>query len=458
MTNSQLTLFAPAKRAFSDAPLIVDSFAGGGGASLGITMGLGRHVDIAINHDREAIALHARNHPQTEHHCEDIWSVDPVAATRGAPVSLLWASPDCRHFSRAKGGRPTSNSVRSLAWVVVDWAKKAKPNVILLENVEEFQSWGPLLADGRPDKDKAGTTFTEWTGQLRALGYELQYRQLRACDYGAPTTRRRLFIIARRDGKPIVWPTPTHGPGRAQPHRTAAECIDWTIPVPSIFDRKKPLAEATCTRIALGVKKFVIDEQNPFIVPHSADPNVIAVPALIQTGYGERVGQAPRVLDLQRPLGTAVAGGVKHALVYAFIARHFTGVIGRSLNEPLPTITTKDHHSLVTAFLVKYYGTGGDQPVTRPIDTITTKDRFALVTVQGVPHILDIGMRMLTPRELARAQGFPDSYALETTCHGEPLSRTAQTRLIGNSVCPPVAAALVAANVNDDCGTVRLAA
>jgi DNA (cytosine-5)-methyltransferase 1 len=450
--RDQLNLFSLAPHRPERSDLIVDCFAGGGGASLGITQALGRPVDIAINHSRQAIALHAKNHPDTDHYCEDIWTVEPKAATKGKPVSLLWASPDCRHFSRAKGGKPASPRVRSLAWVVVTWARRVRPRLICLENVEEFQTWGPLHEDGSPDKERQGQTFRRWASHLRNLGYALEYRSLRACDYGAPTTRRRLFIVARCDGHPIVWPTPTHGPGRAHPHRTAAECIDWSIPVPSIFGRKKPLAEATEARIAAGIKKFVLDRE-PFIVPIRSTwapdaEDVLVAPTLIQTGYGEREGQAPRVLDLHKPLGTAVAGGQKHALVYAFLARHYGGVVGRSLTEPMSTVTTIDHHSLVTALLVKYYGNGGEQGVNRPLDTVTTKDRFALVTVHGVPHrIMDIGMRMLTPRELARAQGFPDDYSLDATCLGDAVTRTDQTRMIGNSVCPPVARALIEANL-----------
>ena len=460
--RSQLNLFSLAPHRLERDDLIVDCFAGGGGASLGITQALGRPVDIAINHSRQAIALHARNHPDTDHYCEDIWTVEPTAATKGKPVSLLWASPDCRHFSRAKGGKPASPRVRSLAWVVVTWARRVRPAVICLENVEEFQTWGPLHEDGTPDKAHQGQTFRRWVSHLRNLGYALEYRSLRACDYGAPTTRRRLFIVARCDGKPIVWPTPTHGPGRPFPHRTAAECIDWSIPVPSIFGRRKPLAEATEARIAAGMKKYVLDRE-PFIVPiHTAcapSEDILVAPTLIQTGYGEREGQAPRVLDLHKPLGTAVAGGQKHALVYAFLARHYGGVVGRALTEPLSTVTTIDHHSLVTALLVKYYGNGGEQALGRPLDTVTTKDRFALVTVHGVPHrIVDIGMRMLSPRELARAQGFPDDYSLEATSLGDTVTRTDQTRMIGNSVCPPVARALIEANLKDRIAPHRAAA
>lgn len=424
----QLTLFSAPRRSMP-SELVVDSFAGGGGASLGIQLALGRHVDIAINHDREAIALHARNHPETEHHCEDIREVDAVEATRGRPVALMWASPDCRHFSRAKGGKPASAGVRGLADVVVEWARRVRPSLILLENVEEFQTWGPLDQEGIPIKELAGSTFAEWTNDLRSLGYRLEYRMLRACDYGAPTTRRRLFVIARCDDLPIVWPAPTHGPGRPAPHRTAAECIDWTLTSSSIFDRTKPLAEPTLARIALAIKRHVLDASAPFIVHGGAQ-------TLIQTGYGEREGQQPRALDLHKPLGTVVAGGSKHALVTAYLREHI---------DYVPRVEERAHD--VSALLIKYYGAGGDQSLLRPLDTITTKDRFALVTVRGVRHcIYDIGIRMLAPRELARAQGFPDSYALDATCFGEPLSRSAQTRMIGNSVCPPVAAALVRAN------------
>lgn len=472
MSQKQMTLFALGTPRHEHDDLIVDCFAGGGGASLGISTALGRPVDIAINHSREAIALHTRNHPESDHFCEDIWTVQPQQATKGRPVKLLWASPDCRHFSRAKGGKPASPRVRSLAWVVVSWARRVRPAVIMLENVEEFQTWGPLHPDGTPDKAKAGQTFKRWASHLRNLGYTIEHRQLRACDFGAPTSRRRLFIVARCDNKPIVWPTPTHGPGRAKPFRTAADCIDWTIRCPSIFERKKPLADATLARIASGITKYVLDNPRPFIIPltHSGGANraydineplhtvtaahrgefALVAPTLIQTGYGEREGQAPRTLDLHKPLGTAVAGGAKHGLVYAFLARHYGGVIGQAMTAPMSTVTCIDHHSLVTALLIKYYGTGAPQPVNKPLDTVTTKDRFALVTVAGVPHrILDIGMRMLTPRELARAQGFPDTYSLEASCHGDAITKTAQTRMVGNSVCPPVAQALVTANLTD---------
>ncbi len=540
--------------------MIVDLFAGGGGASTGIEIALGRSPDLAVNHDPEAIALHSANHPGTRHACESVWTVNPSEVAKPGDVELLWASPDCKHFSKAKGGKPVDKGIRGLAWVVVGWARKVKPAVIVVENVEEFQTWGPLGADDKPDPKRKGLTFRRWVGYLRGAGYVVEWRELRACDYGAPTSRKRLFVVARCDGRPIVWPEPTHADPNAPrdlfsaalpPWRTAAECIDWSIPCPSIFDRKRPLAEKTLARIARGLRRFVLESPSPFIVPltHTGErrvpsvdeplatitaakrgelalcspvvikaksngwdredsgswsgdrplPTVIAsdlyavvAPTLIQTGYGEREGQAPRSLDLHEPLGTVVAGGAKHALVAAFLAKHYGGneSPGISPADPVSTVTTVDHHALVTshlavlrnncdavavdapmptvtaggthiaevrAFLVKYFGTGGAANLAEPLDTVTTRDRFGLVVVDGVDHVIvDIGMRMLTPRELARAQGFPDSYVLgdgdrdpfpadETE---EPLSitKTAQVRMIGNSVCPPLASAIVKAN------------
>lgn len=449
--------------------LVVDLFAGGGGASTGIEQAIGRHVDVAVNHDTEAVSLHTANHPQTRHYCSDVFEVDPITVTDGQPVGLLWASPDCKHFSKAKGGKPVSKKIRSLAWVVVKWAKAVRPSVICLENVEEFQTWGPLADDGRPCPQRKGQTFDLWKKQLQNLGYQVEHRELRACDYGAPTIRKRLFLVARCDGQPIVWPSPTHAqpdargkvPAGMKPWRTAADCIDWTVPTPSIFERSKPLADATCRRIAKGVMRYVVDAKAPFLAPdqHSAS-------TLIQTGYGERPGQQPRVPGLEKPLGTVVAGQ-KHALVTAFLAKHYTGVVGSSLDAPMGTATTVDHHSLVTthlehmghgegacgkvrAFLVKYYGTDQDPALREPLHTVTTKDRFGLVLVHGEPYaIVDIGLRMLTPRELYRAQGFPESYRIDRGAAGEPITKTAQVRMCGNSVCPPLARALVAANYAD---------
>ena len=536
--------------------LVVDLFAGGGGASTGIEQAIGRHVDIAINHDPEAVSLHQANHPQTQHYVSDVFEVDPLAVTDGRPVGLLWASPDCKHFSKAKGGKPVSKKIRGLAWVVVKWAKLARPRIICLENVEEFQTWGPLGEDGRPCPERKGATFQRWKRQLENLGYTIDYRELRACDFGAPTIRKRLFLVARRDGQPIVWPEASHGAPdtlavrqkKLQPWRTAADCIDWSIPAPSIFERERPLADATCRRIAKGIVRYVIEAAKPFIVPmthtggdrvHSSDEPLrtittaqrgelaLAVPTLIQTGYGERPGQAPRVPGLDKPLGTVV-NGQKHAVVAAFLAKHYTGVVGSDMADPVATVTSVDHHSLVAAhlvhyhadkrpedvrasdmrdplktqttenrhalvtsnlvklrgvnvgsgtdepvhtvsaqgthhaevraFLVKYYGTDQDPNLQEPLHTVTTKDRFGLVMVKGEPYaIVDIGLRMLTPRELYRAQGFPESYQIDHGADGRPLTKTAQVRMCGNSVCPPLARALVAANFTETM-TMRAAA
>lgn len=437
--------------------LVVDLFAGAGGASLGIRNALGRDPDVAVNHDAAAVAVHAANHPGTRHLRGDVWHADPRIVCSGRPVDLLWASPTCTFFSKAKGGpldRKRASKVRALAWVVTRWAKAVRPRVILLENVEAFAHWGPLRQDGRPSPSRRGTTFRNWVRKLEAEGYAVEWRELRACDYGAPTSRKRLFVIARCDRLPIVWPKPTHGPGHA-PYLTAADCIDWSIPVPSIFDRPRPLVEATLQRIARGLRKFVLEAEQPFVVGDLA-------PSLIHRGNGERSGQAPRVYDIRKPLGTVVAGGVKHALVAAFLAKHFGGheSPGQSLRLPLGTVTCRDHHALVTAsargdhrdavraFITQYNGTSVGQTLHLPLNTVTTRDRFGLVTVHGETfEIRDIGMRMLTPRELARAQGFPDTYDLSPDLVGKPIGPTTQVRLIGNSVACNVAEALARANV-----------
>jgi DNA (cytosine-5)-methyltransferase 1 len=602
--------------------LIVDNFAGGGGASTAIERALGRPIDIAINHDPDAIAMHAANHPNTRHLCESVWKVDIAAVVAGRPVGLAWFSPDCTHFSKAKGGKPVKKKIRGLAWVALKWAGLVKPRVIMLENVEEFQTWGPIV-DGRPCPRRRGTTFKRWISQLRKLGYNVDWRELRACNYGAPTIRKRLFVVARRDGQPVLWPDETHaaeGDLFLEPFRTAADCIDWSVPCPSIFLTKeearkigvnRPLADATMRRIARGVKRYVLDAAKPFIVNmahggkvESADEPVstiatekggcralvtpfmaslthqggdraesveepfktitgahrgekaLIVPTLIQTGYGERDGQQPRVPGVEKPLGTVVSGG-KHALVathitrfnqngighdmrepldtamagaprfglcaaflstyygaktpggdargsaiptpiatqgtenrHALIAAHLlqnnTGVIGHGADEPLSTITQLGsnqsviashlvklrgtcadgqpvdepiatvsaqgtHIGEVRAFLMKYYGVDQDPRLDQPMHTVPTKDRFALVMVQGQPYVIvDIGMRMLMPRELFRAQGFPDDYIIDRgrdvrTGRWRKLTKTAQVRMCGNSVSPPPAEALVRA-------------
>lgn len=464
----------------SDTFTTIDLFAGGGGASCGSRAALGIAPRVAINHDPAAIQMHAANHPGTLHLCESIWDVAPFFPG-GRPIDLLWASPSCTHFSRAKGGAPLDAGIRSLADAILPWASVTRPRVILVENVTEWADWGPLLDDGKADKARKGEHFRRWVGELEALGYVVEWRALVAADYGAPTTRKRLFLAARCDGQPIRWPEPTHGPARPLPWRTAAECIDWTIPCPSIFDRSRPLADATLRRVAAGVVRYVLEDPAPFIAPlrgtsrshtstHPIDAplstvsaggthHALVAPTLIQTGYGEAPGQAPRVLDLAKPLGVVVAGGAKHALVSAFLAKHYGGVVGHRPDRPLGAVTTVDHHSPVTvdlepepadldrarqvaAFLVAYYGSEKDgQSPRRPLRTVPTVDRFGLVTVEieGWPYVVaDIGLRMLQPRELARAQGFPDSYILTG-------NKREQVARIGNSVCPPVVEALVRA-------------
>lgn len=435
---------------FNFGGLVIDNFAGGGGASTGIEMALGRPVDIAINHDPEAISMHEINHPHTQHYCESVWDVDPREITGGRPVDLAWFSPDCKHFSKAKGATPRSKKIRGLAWVAIRYAATVQPKVIMLENVEEFVTWGPLANNGAPCPKNKGRTFSSFTNALRRLGYEVDWRELRACDYGAPTIRKRLFLIARRDGHPIAWPAPSHGaPASAEvkskqlkPWRTAADIIDWSIPCPSIFDRKRPLVENTMARIARGLRRFVIEAKQPFIVDGRA---------CWITEHAN--GSSQRNMPAGEPLRTQCAEtkGGHFALVSAFLAKHYGGNYtgpGASLTEPLPTVTTRDHNALVSAYLVKYYGTAAGQTLREPLHTITTKDRLALVMVKGEPYrIVDIGMRMLKPHELFAAQGFPADYIHTHTANGTHLNIDAQVRMCGNSVCPPMAAALIRANL-----------
>lgn len=455
--------------------LVIDLFAGGGGASTGIERAIGRPVDIAINHDPEAVALHQANHPQTMHYVSDVFEVDPLTVCDGRPVGLLWASPDCKHFSKAKGGKPVSKKIRGLAWVVVKWAKLVQPRVICLENVEEFQTWGPLGPDDRPCPHRKGRTFRRWKCSLERLGYVVEHRELRGCDYGAPTIRKRLFLVARRDRLPVVWPAATHGaPGTLPVRRkklkawpVAADCIDWSIPCPSIFERERPLAEATLRRIAKGVMRYVVEAAQPFIVPIANWSNETV----------QRIDEPLRTI-------TAWPKGGQHALVTAFLAKHYTGVVGSELSAPLATVTSQDHHSLVTshlvklrgtnvgsavteplhtisaqgwhhgevrAFLIRYYSEGGQWgSLAEPMHTIPTKDRLGLVMVRGEPYaIVDIGLRMLSARELYLAQGFPPTYIIDRGADGRVLTKTAQVRLCGNSVCPPLSEALVAANYSE---------
>lgn len=557
--------------------LFVDNFAGGGGASTGIELAIGRNVDIAINHDPDAIAMHRANHPNTKHYCEDVWEVDPVEACNGKPVTLAWFSPDCKHFSRAKGGKPADKNIRGLAWVAVKWAYLVRPSVIMLENVPEIQTWGPLGKDNRPIKERAGETFDgfikalstgistdhpafpemcealsiSWESEMamalvKGLGYDIQFRTLRSCDYGAPTTRQRFYMIARCDGRKIVWPKPTHGQknsadvksGKKKPYHTAAECIDWSIPAQSIFERDRPLAENTLRRIARGIRRFVIDNPEPFIVTvnHGGDNfrgqsineplqtvtakhgygivtptimcnnennvgarvdsplptvttenrNFLVAPTLIQY-HSETSKEEVRGQEVDQPIMT-IDTAPRYALSCAHIMKNYGGGYtgaGSKVDAPLDTVTATDHNSLVTAhimtmrnhmdgqpvdeplgtitagtthhlevqaFLLKYYGNGTANSVNEPLDTVTARDRFALVTIHGEEYIItDIRMRMLQPRELFNAQGFPEDYIIDHDADGKVYPKVKQVARCGNAVTPPVPAALVRANLPECC-------
>jgi DNA (cytosine-5)-methyltransferase 1 len=544
-----------------DGELIVDNFAGGGGASTGIELATGYSVDIAINHDPEAIKMHKANHPYTRHYCENVWAVDPVKACKGHPVALAWFSPDCKHFSKAKGGKPKDKNIRGLAWVACRWAGLVRPRVIMLENVEEFKTWGPLNRSHRPIKAKQGVTFKKFVSQLQDLGYQVEFRELVAADYGAPTMRKRFFMIARCDGKPIVWPEPTHGPadseevknGLRKPYVGAYTQIDFSRPCPSIFETSeeikekygiravRPLAPKTMERIARGLKKFVLNNPEPFIIQcnHGGErrPNDIREPMPTITGkhgygivepYVVQIGQTgfseDRSKDVREPLTTIVSknehclisptliqyhsetaqgevrgqtikdpimtvdGSNRYGLVTSFLHKYYDGGYtgaGEDMKNPLPTVTAWDHNSVVTAnliqmnnhcdgrdmrdpiptitagdghfgevraFLIKYYGQGTGQDIKAPLDTVTAQDRFGLVTINGVDYqIVDIGLRMLEPRELYGCQGFPDDYIIDHDYTGKTYPRSEQVRRCGNAVCPPIPAALVHSNLPEIC-------
>lgn len=581
--------------------LVVDNFAGGGGASTGIELATGYSVDIAINHDPEAIKMHKVNHPNTKHYCENVWEVDPVKACNGHPVGLAWFSPDCKHFSKAKGGKPVEKNIRGLAWVVLKWAALVRPRVIMLENVEEFQTWGPCIPirdkdTGRvivsmvgrhdrekneprtrvadpgevvpvdrqifqPDPKRSGQTYKKWRKQLEALGYEIDTKELVAADYGAPTMRKRFFMIARCDGKPIVWPEPTHGPadseavkaGLAKPYVGAYTQLDFSMPCPSIFDTSKeikekygiravrPLAQKTMDRIARGLKKFVLDNPEPFIIQFNhggerrqndikeplptitgkhgygiVEPKIVPYmgtnttnhpggncknpihtittgnqqclisPTLIQY-HSETSKDEVRGQSIEESIMT-VDGSNRYGLVTSFLHKYYDGGYtgaGDTVENPLPTVTSWDHNSLcavnliqmnnhcdgrdvkepiptitagdghfgeVRAFLIKYYGSGTGQDVKEPLDTVTSRDRFGLVTINGTDYkIVDIGLRMLEPKELYGCQGFPDDYIIDHDYTGKKYPRSEQVRRCGNAVCPPIPAALVKANLPELC-------
>ena len=454
--------------------LIVDNFAGGGGASTGIEDATGCCVDIAINHDPEAIKMHKANHPYTKHYCEDVWQVDPVAACNGHPVGLAWFSPDCKHFSKAKGGKPKDKNIRGLAWVACRWAGLVRPRVIMLENVEEFKTWGPLNRKKHPIKVKMGETFKKFVKQLVKLGYDVQYRELMAADYGAPTMRKRFFLIARCDGQPIVWPQPTHGPvdsekvkaGLLKPYVGAYTQLDFSLPCPSIFDTSeeikekygiravRPLARKTMDRIARGVKKFVLDNPDPFVIKDESED--IKMPILIQH-HSETTKDEVRGQGIEAPIMT-VDSSNRYGLVTSFISKFYKSGTGQDMREPLHTITAGDgHFGEVRTFLTKYYGSGTGQDIKEPLDTITAQDRFGLVTIYGTEYqIVDIGLRMLEPKELYGCQGFPEDYIIDRDCEGKVYPRAEQVRRCGNAVCPPIPTALVRANLKELCVTKRL--
>lgn len=524
--------------------MIIDNFAGGGGASTGIELATGRAVDAAINHDPDAILMHQTNHPQTRHYCESVWDVDPWEVTRGRPVGLAWFSPDCKHFSKAKGSKPVDRNIRGLAWIVLKWAGTVKPRVIILENVEEFQTWGPVRK-GKPMKSRRGETFRKWKEQLQALGYEIDHRELVAADYGAPTIRKRFFLIARCDGKPIIWPERTHAPkdseevknGKCKPWRGAAEIIDWTIPCPSIFDTTdeikekysiraiRPLAVNTQKRIARGIEKFVLQNKEPFIVQanHKGEqfrgqelkepiPTItgkhgyglatpvmtaiavskaeqcLAMPSLIQyhTEQSERV----RGQGMDEPIMTLDAAN-RYGLSVAYLAEYFQNGRPLDVKSPLHTSTTKDRECVVETFISKFYKTGIGQKPDEPLHTVTTSaGHFGIVTVKmnrsgmdlhhwnevrellnaycgyaiaeyeillldvnGTMYFIsDIGLRMLTPRELYAANGFPPDYIIDHDYTGKAYGKTKQVARCGNAVPPPFAEALVRANLPEMCG------
>lgn len=454
--------------------LIVDNFAGGGGASTGIEDATGCCVDIAINHDPEAIKMHKANHPYTKHYCEDVWQVDPVAACNGHPVGLAWFSPDCKHFSKAKGGKPKDKNIRGLAWVACRWAGLVRPRVIMLENVEEFKTWGPLNRKKHPIKVKMGETFKKFVKQLVKLGYDVQYRELMAADYGAPTMRKRFFLIARCDGQPIVWPQPTHGPvdsekvkaGLLKPYVGAYTQLDFSLPCPSIFDTSeeikekygiravRPLARKTMDRIARGVKKFVLDNPDPFVIKDESED--IKMPILIQH-HSETTKDEVRGQGIEAPIMT-VDSSNRYGLVTSFISKFYKSGTGQDMREPLHTITAGDgHFGEVRTFLTKYYGSGTGQDIKEPLDTIIAQDRFGLVTIYGTEYqIVDIGLRMLEPKELYGCQGFPEDYIIDRDCEGKVYPRAEQVRRCGNAVCPPIPTALVRANLKELCVTKRL--
>ena len=458
----------------------VDNFCCAGGASEGIEAATGRPIAHAINHNEKALAVHQANHPHTKHHRENIRNLNPLspALDPQRPVGLGWFSPDCTYFSKARGDKPFRDPrramrVRGLAGSIHWWMRTRRPRVVMMENVEEFAHWGPLLENGKPCPKRRGQSFRRWHRIIENLGYQVDMRELVAADYGVPTSRKRLFVIARCDGEEIVFPAATHGTGLL-PYATAADCIDWSDLGQSIFERVRPLAEATERRIFRGLVRYVLNNPQPFVVGIDNKSNgardvwpindplrtvttenrfALVTPMMVTMRGTEPSHIAASARNIREPLRTVSASGTHHALVTAFIARHYGGHEndGSCLRRPMHTITTKDHHALVTAFLLKYYGTDQDPQLRAPLHTITTKDRFALVTVHGGPdrgeyYLADIRMRMFKSRELARATSFRDDYILNPEIDGRPLSNADQVWMIGNAVPPRLARALVTAN------------
>lgn len=429
--------------------LIIDCFAGGGGASTGIEAALGRPIDIAVNHDPDAILMHKTNHPNTLHLTEDIFKVDLEKYTQGRRVALMWASPDCTSHSKAKGGQPRKKGIRILPWAVFKHAKAIKPDVIIMENVEEIQQWGPLDDNGKPIKERAGEDYQKFITAMQSIGYDFQSRELVAADYGAPTTRRRWYAVFRRDGKEIKWPEATHNKDGNCGKKKWVQCgdyIDFSDLGRSIFNRKKPLADATMRRIANGYKKYVVDNPDPYVVN-----NKEAVAFLIQYHSEQKAGESRGQL-LTEPIKTLDTSN-RYGLITAFITKFYKTGCGQKLNEPLHTITTSPgHFELISAFLIKYYGTGCGQQLNEPLTTITTKDRFGLVNViteiKGEKYILkDIFLRMLKAEpELKLMQGFPPEYTITHDYTGAKYSTANQVAKIGNSVVPIMAKLLVQAN------------
>lgn len=425
--------------------LIIDCFAGGGGASVGIEMALGRQVDIAINHDPDAILMHKTNHPKTLHLTEDIFKVDLKKYVQGKRVALMWASPDCTSHSKAKGGKPREKGLRILPWAVYKHAKAILPDVIIMENVEEIQQWGPLDENGHPIKERRGEDYKKFITAMQSLGYIFDCRELIAADYGAPTTRKRWYAIFRRDGKNIVWPNQTHFSDKQPKWLECGEYIDWSDLGKSIFDRPKPLAEATMKRIANGIRKYVLDNPTSYIVR-----NKEAVAFMIQY-HGETKDGDARGQVLTEPIKTIDTSN-RYGLVTAFITKFYKSGIGQGCDDPLHTITTSPgHFGLISAFLIKYYGSGGGQTLTEPLATITTKDRFGLVNaildIEDEQYVLkDIFLRMLKPEELKLMQGFPEDYIIDRDYSWRKYPIAKQVARIGNSVVPIMASKLVEAN------------